>query len=1187
MMSGSADVSGGPDPSLSLAGPAPAFDTRLCEREPIDTPGAVQPHGALLAVLADGFLVSHASTNLEAILGCPVESVLGRPLEHAIGAAAYLTLLNTGLKRRGVNAAGQVHILSAPDGGSLYLHAHRSGRHFCIDIEPIRFEPPHRLPIIMAQAVLKTFAYAASPVELCELAVNGLKTITGYDRVMAYRFGDDGHGEVIAEAADAYLEPFLGLHYPASDIPPQARRLYMRQRVGAIADAAYTPVLLRADPALDDGVPLDLTQSALRSVSPVHRAYMRNMNTAASLTVGLVHGDALWGMLVCHHTSPRVAGPELRAAVGTIGQVVSLLLASLGEAELFAQRLLRHEILREVVAGMSADVPLPQALATAQTGLLQLTGASGAVLRLSGEQALLGHTPPPAAAASALEKLHAQAGGKVLAIDDLGLRFPELSACTSEGSGALFLPLDAGTRDAMVWFRPEVSRNVTWGGNPSAHGHVDAASGAISPRTSFAAWKETVRGHSAPWTAVDLSLAEAWRAAVQAEIAQRTRAALLESEARLGLLAEHSGVVVVLSDIDATRRYVSPAAERVLGWRPEEMVGRSAHEFIHPDDRQLVVDANAALLVGGQSSSTYRFRRPDGSWLWVDGHARLRTGDAADGGAPKDYVVVLRDATERKAEEQKLLDALDRMEQMAATDGLTGLANRRRLETVADREWRRCARDKLPLSVLLLDADRFKLYNDRYGHLAGDECLRSIATQLAGIAQRPGDVAARYGGEEFVLLLANTDGHGALNVATRLGGLIQELQMPHEGNAGIGVVTVSIGVATAWPADRQRGLEGLTDLLAAADAALYRAKSEGRNRVVVEESGASQSLAQKQVTPAAVPAEALQAEAPPSTEPAGAHEALMQFLYRAPIGLVQTTLDGTVEMINPMAASLLIPLSTHGDLDNLFAVLHRVAPELRELAAAHPSHGGAVFESMRIALPVGAELQAAKQVLAIGLQKLDAARLMLTVSDVTLEVQRDLADVSLRLEAAASTDSIAQMPNRAAVRGLIQRAIDRERTEAGQQFAVLFINCDRFKQVNDSLGAAAGDEVLGLMADRLRSALRQPGRGSGTTRNESMAGRLGGDEFVVLVEDLQSPEEVHAVVQRLLDVLGKPYAVRMQQLHLSVSIGVVLPAPGTADADAVLQDASIAMAEAKRAGGARHVVFEPSMRLRAARRGEL
>jgi diguanylate cyclase (GGDEF)-like protein/PAS domain S-box-containing protein len=312
--------------------------------------------------------------------------------------------------------------------------------------------------------------------------------------------------------------------------------------------------------------------------------------------------------------------------------------------------------------------------------------------------------------------------------------------------------------------------------------------------------------------------------------ARAAEAALRESEARFRLLAEHSGDVVVLSDVDGPRQYVSPAAERVLGWRPEELVGRRGIELVHPEDLSIVREAEAAMRAGASDGTAcYRFRRPDNSWLWVE--ARARKYPKADG--PGQLVVVLRDATARKAAEQKLKEALAHTERMAATDGLTGLANRRQFDDAADREWWRCAREHLPLSVLLLDADRFKQFNDRYGHLAGDACLRAIAGQLDTVARRPGDLPARYGGEEFVLLMPNTDRFGALGVAERLCELVSTLRIPHADNNAGGIVTVSVGVATAIPGDGASGFDSAQSLLSAADAALYQAKGGGRNRVVV------------------------------------------------------------------------------------------------------------------------------------------------------------------------------------------------------------------------------------------------------------------------------------------------------------------------------------------------------------------
>ena len=261
-------------------------------------------------------------------------------------------------------------------------------------------------------------------------------------------------------------------------------------------------------------------------------------------------------------------------------------------------------------------------------------------------------------------------------------------------------------------------------------------------------------------------------------------------------------------------------------------------DFVHPDDQQVVKSALDAFQSGAlESSAYYRHRSADGGWLWVEGRARLLAN--AESGDAASYVVVLRDATQIKEEERKLNDALDRVERLAATDDLTGLANRRRLRDVADLEWQRNAREHTQLSILLLDADRFKLFNDRYGHVAGDHCLREIAFQIDAIAQRPGDLGARYGGEEFMLLLPNTSHEGALELGERLCKCVREQGILHEGNVE-GVVTVSVGVATARPGDSASAFASLNALIAGADAALYQAKNEGRNRVCSAMANATQ-----------------------------------------------------------------------------------------------------------------------------------------------------------------------------------------------------------------------------------------------------------------------------------------------------------------------------------------------------------
>jgi diguanylate cyclase (GGDEF)-like protein len=497
------------------------LDLSLCEREPIHIPGAIQPHGAVIAALADGLLVTHVSANLPAILGVAAEDILGRPLKHAIGKSACRELsASTG---QDALALERIRAPLGTKGPMLNLHAHWSGQSICIDLGPARKEPGRRSAVTMVPSVLESFNKAKGSRELCELAVRGLKAMTRYDRVMAYRFSPDGHGEVIAEACEEGAAPYLGLCYPASDIPPQARRQYLLHPIGAIADSSYEPVPLLVDPALGSAAPLDLTHSALRSVSPVHREYMRNMKTAASLTIGLADGPRLWGMLVCHHATPRVAGPELRAVAATIGQVMSLMLASLGEAEIHTERLERTARLRTLIRLLESPLSLTESIAAAESELLRLVDAGGALIRISGTLISLGHTPPPAGAERALKIMSAAADGDVLAMADIALRYRELAGCVSHGSGALLLPLDHGADEAILWFRPEISRTVTWGGNPSEHATLKADSGRLSPRASFAAWKEIVRGRSAPWTSADEAIARELRRAIAAERARRTK----------------------------------------------------------------------------------------------------------------------------------------------------------------------------------------------------------------------------------------------------------------------------------------------------------------------------------------------------------------------------------------------------------------------------------------------------------------------------------------------------------------------------------------------------------------------------------------------------------------------------------------------------------------------------------------
>ncbi|MDB5919881.1 MAG: GGDEF-domain containing protein [Massilia sp.] len=331
----------------------------------------------------------------------------------------------------------------------------------------------------------------------------------------------------------------------------------------------------------------------------------------------------------------------------------------------------------------------------------------------------------------------------------------------------------------------------------------------------------------------------------------------------------------------------------------------------------------------------------------------------------------------------------------------------------------------------------------------------------------------------------------------------------------------------------------------------------------------------------------MQADQPDSVD---AYEALVQFLYRAPIGLVQISLDGTIEMLNPMSSNLLMPLAPDANLQNLFDVLATVAPQLASMASGFGAPSGVICESLRIDVgqSAGAAAGPGPKYLSISLLKLDDNRLMAALGDATGEMQREQETLARRLNSAARIDGLTQMPNRWAAMEQIAISMAPPDAAARDGFAVLFLNCDRFKQINDTLGNAAGDQMLTMIAERMRGALRPPSdRIAVGTGPAQMAARIGGDEFVVVLDGMRRPGDAESVALRLLDAIGRPYEVAGHKISCNVSMGIVLGAEASGDADAVLRDASIAMVQAKRAGGARHVLFETSMRERAAQRGDI
>jgi diguanylate cyclase (GGDEF)-like protein/PAS domain S-box-containing protein len=299
---------------------------------------------------------------------------------------------------------------------------------------------------------------------------------------------------------------------------------------------------------------------------------------------------------------------------------------------------------------------------------------------------------------------------------------------------------------------------------------------------------------------------------------------LKASEERFRLLAEYSSDMITMHDIKGTYLYASPACKEILQYDKEELVGQDAYRFMHPDDIEIVIMGHQAALNSGYSVFSYRIRRKDGKYVWLE--SAVKCMNEILSGEQK-LIVVSRNISERILVEQRLQEANELLQHLSTIDGLTGVSNRRTFDERLEIEWNRGLRNSSPLSLLMLDIDFFKAYNDTYGHQGGDGCLKQIAYVIQENLGRSTDLLCRYGGEEFCVILPETDETGANIVGEKIRMAIEALKIPHSGSKILPWVTISVGAATMIPSV----YTSYMNLVSNADKAVYKAKFDGRNCV--------------------------------------------------------------------------------------------------------------------------------------------------------------------------------------------------------------------------------------------------------------------------------------------------------------------------------------------------------------------
>lgn len=516
---------------------------RNCESEPIHTPGCIQPDGALLVVSADTTRVLQASANLTQFFGVTAESARDRSLAGLIGEDNARTIRDLPVRGdRQPSVPTFFRFGASQERADMAVQAHRVDGDWVIECESCDETEQESLSQLFhsTRNTLWESDAESDADRYCQLVADLVRRLTGFDRVLAYRFDQQWNGEVIAESRNERLPSLLGHHFPSSDIPAQARRLYTRNLVRALSDIDATPVPLVPATHPVTGKDLDMSYSVLRSMSPIHIEYLRNMGAMASLSISLIQSGRLWGLIACHHSEPRRVPFQVRELAEFIAKSASLKLGSLESAERSNFMGQVQETLIAITRRIGQSGDIVGALEYLDGHILGLLGAGGGVIAIGGRRYPFGNVPSTEDVDSLVRWLQDRCDSEILHTECLGVGYPPAARYKDVAAGLLAVRLDPEFHDYTLWFRPERIRTITWAGNPAKSVVDDAGVIHLEPRRSFDRWVEEQHGSSLPWTTIETESAQALSLTLievlsQTALISETR----RSEARLKFLANH------------------------------------------------------------------------------------------------------------------------------------------------------------------------------------------------------------------------------------------------------------------------------------------------------------------------------------------------------------------------------------------------------------------------------------------------------------------------------------------------------------------------------------------------------------------------------------------------------------------------------------------------------------------------
>ncbi|APP83028.1 bacteriophytochrome BphP [Xanthomonas hortorum pv. vitians] len=609
--------------------PTEPLNMDVCAREPIHIPGLIQPYGVLLVIEpADGCIVQ-ASTTAADLLGVPLAELLGMPYTQVLELPGEQPFAVDDQAQHLLHAEVRFPRRAEPTDHPWVAAWHLYPEQWLVEIEP---RDARLMDVTLREALplLRSIERDPGIDEAAVRAAKGLRNMIGFDRVMIYRFDEEWNGEVIAEARTPELVAYLGQRYPATDIPAQARALYLRNRVRQIADVGYQSAAI--EPTLHPrlGTPVDLSDVSLRSVSPVHLEYLANMGVSATLVSSLVVNDVLWGLIACHHYSPHFTSHAMRDATDAVTRALAGRIGALQAVERARMESVLLTVREKLITDFNDAAQMTvEMLADMAPDLMDVVDADGVAIFHGKEISRHGTTPD----ADALRRIrdHIESAHHAalredavgaLHVEAIGEVFPELADLAPLAAGFIFVPLMPQSRSALLWTRREQVQTVNWAGNPQLAKLADIPNSRLSPRKSFDLWQETVRGRARRWSPLHLESARSLRVLIELMERKRFQQDFTLLEASLSRLRDGVAIIERGATTAAHRlMFVNPAFAELIQTEVADLIGCDILTLLASDAARSKVELlEEALRQGRAAYVTLPLRAPGGSPVYRQFH---------------------------------------------------------------------------------------------------------------------------------------------------------------------------------------------------------------------------------------------------------------------------------------------------------------------------------------------------------------------------------------------------------------------------------------------------------------------------------------------------------------------------------------------------------------------------------------